>query len=95
MAKKKAKKKLESGMVFHTLTLNEQDLRYLRWVLVDHAEDQRYFMNAPPTKGQTPEEMLEDRVIALDFMVDALKIVQVIDKVCPKLAQEVSDACNE
>jgi hypothetical protein len=95
MAKKKAKKKLKSGMVFHTMTLNEQDLRYLRWVLVDHAEDQRHFMNAPPTKGQTPEEMLEDWVIARDFMVDALKIVQMIDKVCPKLAQEVSDACNE
>ena len=88
MAKKKAKKKLVSGMVFHTLTLNEQDLRYLRWVLVDHADYQQYLMNAPPTKGQTPEEKLEDWVIARDFMADALKIVQMIDKVCPKLAQE-------
>jgi hypothetical protein len=88
MAKKKAKKKLVSGMVFHTLTLNEQDLRYLRWVLVDHAADQQHLMNAPPTAGQTIEEQLEDWVVARDFMVDTLKIVQMIDKVCPKLAQE-------
>jgi hypothetical protein len=88
MAKKKAKKKLVSGMVFHTLTLNEQDLRHLRWVLSEFAADQQHFMHAPPTKGQTPEEKLEDWVIARDFMVDALKIVQMIDKVCPKLAQE-------
>ena len=88
MANKKAKKKLESGMVFHTLTLNEQDLRHLRWVVSDYADVQRSFMNTPPTKGQTPEEMLEDWVIARDFMVDSMKIVQMIDKVCPKIAQE-------
>ena len=84
MAKKKAKKKLASGMVFHTLTLNEQDLRHLRWVLEDHVEDQQHLMNSPPTKGQTPEEMLEDWVIARDFLADSRKIIQMIDKVYPK-----------
>jgi len=90
MAKKKAKKKLASGMVFHAMKLNEQDLRHLRWVLKDHAEDQQYLMNSPPTKGQSPEEMLEDWVIARDFMADSLKIVQMIDRVCPKLAKEAT-----
>lgn len=86
MAKKKtAKKKLASGMVFHALTLNEQDLRHLRWVLLDHIEDQQHLMDSPPTRGQSPEEMLEDWVVARDFMVDSMKIVQMIDKVCPKL----------
>ena len=84
MAKKKTKKKLASGMVFHTLTLNAQDLRHLRWVLSDHVEDQQHLMNSPPTKGQTPEEMLEDWVIARDFMADSMKIIQMIDKVYPK-----------
>jgi hypothetical protein len=84
MAKKKRKKKLASGMVFHTLTLNEQDLRHLRWVLTDHIEDQQHLMNSPLTKGQTPEEMLEDWVIARDFMADSIKIVQMIDKVYPE-----------
>lgn len=86
MAKKtKTKKKLESGMVFHTLTLNEQDLRHLRWVLTNEADYQQYLMDSPPSKGQSPEEMLEDWVIARDFMAEAMKIVQMIDKVCPKL----------
>ena len=84
MAKKKAKKKLASGMVFHTLTLNEQDLRHLRWVLTDHIEDQQHLMNSPLSKGQAPEEMLEDWVIARDFMADSMKIVQMIDKVYPE-----------
>lgn len=88
MAKKKTKKKLESGMVFHTLTLNEQDLRHLRWVLSNDAEYQQYLMDSPPTKGQSPEETLEDWVVARDFMTDSLKIVQMIDKVCPKLKEE-------
>lgn len=86
MAKKKAaKKKLASGMVFHTLMLNEQDLRHLRWVLKDHVEDQQWLMNSPPTKGQTPEEKMEDWVVARDFMADSLKVIQMIEKVCPKL----------
>jgi hypothetical protein len=84
MAKKKRKKKLASGMVFHTLTLNAQDMRHLRWVLTDHIEDQQHLMNSPLTKGQTPEEMLEDWVIARDFMVDSMKIIQMIDKVFPE-----------
>lgn len=89
MAKKKpAKKKLASGMVFHALKLNEQDLQHLRWVLEDHVETQQYLMDSPPTKGQSPEEMLEDWVIARDFMADSLKIMQMIDKVCPKLKGE-------
>jgi len=83
MAKKKTKKKLASGMVFHALALNEQDLRHLRWVLADHAEDQQHLMNSPPTKGQTPEEALEDWVIARDFMADSMKIIQMVDKVFP------------
>ena len=88
MAKKKSKKKkLESGMVFHSLTLNEQDLDHLRWVLSEYAQWQKDLMDAPPTQGQTPEERLEDWVICRDFMVDALKIVQMIDKVCPKLGE--------
>jgi hypothetical protein len=86
--KKKTKKKLESGMVFHALTLNEQDLRHLRWVLTNEADYQQYLMDSPPSKGQSPEEMLEDWVIARDFMAEALKIVQMIDKVCPKLKGE-------
>jgi hypothetical protein len=85
MAKKKTKKKLESGMVFHTLTLNEQDLRHLRWVLKNDADYQQYLMDSHFPQGESPEERLEDWVIARDFMVDALKIVQMIDKVCPKL----------
>lgn len=88
MAKKKTKKKLLSGMVFHTLTLNEQDLRHLRWVLSNDAEYQQYLMDSQPTKGQSPEEKLEDWVIARDFMTDSLKVVQMIDKVCPKLKEE-------
>ncbi len=83
--KKPTKKKLESGMVFHSLTLNEQDLDHLRWVLTMECEYQQHLMDSPPTKGQSPEEMLEDWVIARDFMADSLKIVQMIDKVCPKL----------
>jgi hypothetical protein len=90
MAKKKAKKKLASGMVFHTLTLNEQDLRHLRWVLSNDAEYQQYLMDSTPTKGRSPEEKLEDWVIARDFMADSLKIVQMIDRVCPKLAKEAT-----
>lgn len=85
MAKKKAKKKLASGMVFHALKLNAQDLQHLRWVLEDHVETQQYLMDSPAIKGQSPEEMLEDWVIARDFMADSLKIMQMIDKVCPKL----------
>lgn len=89
MAKKKtAKKKLESGMVFRSLTLNEQDLRHLRWVLTQDADNQKWLMDSPPTKGQSPEETLEDWVIARDFMTDSLKIVQMIDKVCPKLKED-------
>lgn len=84
MAKKKAKKKLQSGMVFHNLTLNEQDLRHLRWVLADDVEMQQHLMNSPPTKGQSPEEMLEDWVIARDLMADSMKIIQMIDKVFPE-----------
>jgi hypothetical protein len=83
-ARKKTQKKLESGMVFHNLTLNEQDLQHLRWVLADHVEDQQHLMNSPLTKGQTPEEMLEDWVIARDFMADSMKILQMIDKVFPR-----------
>jgi hypothetical protein len=83
MAKKKAKK-LASGMVFHSLQLNEQDLRHLRWVLGDHVEDQQHLMNSPPAEGQSPEEMLEDWVIARDFMVDSMKILQMIDKTFPE-----------
>lgn len=72
-------------MVFHTLTLNEQDLRHLRWVLSDHIEDQQHLMNSGTgLPGQTPEEMLEDWVIARDFMADSMKIIQVIDKVYPE-----------
>lgn len=87
MAKKKTakKKKLASGMVFHALKLNEQDLQHLRWVLEDHVETQQYLMDSPAITGQSPEEMLEDWVIARDFMADSLKIMQMIDKVCPKL----------
>lgn len=87
MAKKKPtkKKRLSSGMVFHALKLNEQDLQHLRWVLEDHVETQQYLMDSPPTRGQSPEEMLEDWVIARDFMADSLKIIQMIDKVCHKL----------
>ena len=88
MAKKKTKKKLLSGMVFHTLTLNEQDLRHLRWVLTTDAEYQQYLMDSPPAKGQSPEEMLEDWLVSRDFMADSLKVVQMIDKVCPKLKEE-------
>jgi hypothetical protein len=84
MAKKKAKKKLVSGMVFHTLTLNEQDLRHLRWVLEDHIECQRHIMETPPDRPQAPEETLEDWVIARDFMVDSMKIMHMIDKVHPE-----------
>ena len=83
--KKKAKKKLASGMVFHALKLNEQDLQHLRWVLEDHVETQQYLMDSPAIRGQSPEEMLEDWVIARDFMADSLKIMQMIDRVCPKL----------
>jgi len=83
MARKKVKKKLESGMVFHNLTLNEQDLRHLRWVLSGDVEMQQHLMNSPPTRGQSPEEMLEDWVIARDLMADSLKIIQMIDKVFP------------
>ena len=87
MAKKKTtkKKRLASGMVFHILKLNEQDLRHLRWVLKDHIEDQRHLMDSPATKGQSPDEILEDWVIARDFMADSMKIVQMIEKVCPEL----------
>jgi hypothetical protein len=53
-------------------------------VLADHIEVQQHLMNSPPTKGQTPEEMLEDWVIARDFMADSMKIVQMIDKVNPE-----------
>jgi hypothetical protein len=84
MAKRKSKKKLESGMVFHNLTLNEQDLRHLRWVLSDDVEMQQHLMNSPPTKGQSPEEMLEDWVIARDLMADSMKIIQMIDRVFPE-----------
>lgn len=87
MGKKKTakKKRLASGMVFHSLKLNEQDLRHLRWVLKDHIEDQQHLMDCPATKGQSQEEMLEDWVIARDFMADSMKIVQMIEKVCPEL----------
>jgi hypothetical protein len=83
MAKKKAKKKLESGMVFHTLTLNEQDLQHLRWVLQGQVEMQQSFMDSP-IPGQTPEEMMEDWVIARDILADSLKILQIIDKEFPQ-----------
>lgn len=72
-------------MVFHSLTINEQDLRHLRWVLVADADYQQFLMDSHPSTGQSPEEKLQDWVIARDFMADSLKIVQMIDKVCPKL----------
>jgi hypothetical protein len=83
MAKKKAaKKKLESGMVFHSLTLNEQDLSHLRFLLKGDVEMQQSFMDSPMPR-QTPEEMMEDWVIARDLMADSLKILQIIDKEFP------------
>jgi hypothetical protein len=82
-AQKKTQKKLESGMVFHNLTLNEQDLQHLRWVLSCDVEMQQHLMNSPPTTGQSPEEILEDWVIARDLMADSMKIIQMIDKLFP------------
>jgi hypothetical protein len=41
-------------------------------------------METPPDRPQAPEETLEDWVIARDFMVDSMKIMQMIDKVYPE-----------
>jgi hypothetical protein len=87
MANKKTKKRLASGMTLYTLTLHEGDLRQLRWVLEDFMSDQQWIMDNPNAKA-TPDEKMEDWLIARDFKVDALKIIQAIDKCCPKLKKE-------
>jgi len=89
MAKKKPKRK--AWMKFYDLRLNEQDLSYLRFVLGNEMEWQFQLMKTAQTEAATPDELLEDWVIARDMYADALKIVQMIDKVCPKLKKEVSD----
>lgn len=89
MAKKKVTKKLASGMRLHTLTLHEQDMRHLRWVLEDYMSDQKWIMDNPNAKS-SPDERMEDWLIARDFMADALKIIQAIDKCCPHLKKEAA-----
>ena len=68
-------------MKFYTLKLNEEDIDHLRWVLEGEAEMQQSLMDSPPEKGRTVEQGLEDWVIARDLKVQALKIIQMIDKV--------------
>jgi hypothetical protein len=48
-------------------------------------EMQQDIMKSPHPDSATPEEKLEDFVVARDMYADALKIVQMIDRVCPGL----------
>lgn len=68
-------------MKFYTLKLNEEDIDHLRWVLEGEADMQQHLMDSPPEKGKTVEQVLEDWVLARDLKVQALKIIQMIDKV--------------
>jgi hypothetical protein len=76
---KKAKRK--AWMKFYDLRLNDEDISHLRWLLQNEAEWQQHLMDSPPTKGQTPDEKLEDWVVARDMKTYAMRIVQMIDKV--------------
>lgn len=87
MAKKTAAKR-KVWMKFYDLRLNEEDLSYLRFVLEGDCEFHQDCMKATPARGATPDEILEDYVIARDMYAQALKIIQMIDRVCPKLKKE-------
>jgi hypothetical protein len=76
---KKAKRK--AWMKLYDLRLNDEDISHLRWLLQNEAEWQQHLMDSPPTKGQTPDEKLEDWVVARDMKTYAMRIVQMIDKV--------------
>ena len=86
MAKKKAKRKV--WMKFYDLRLNKDDLSYLRHVLSNECEWNTELMKTPHPSSATPEEKLEDFVIARDMYANALKVIQMIDRVCPKLKEE-------
>jgi hypothetical protein len=73
--------KRHKPMKFYTLQLNAEDIDHLRWVLSNDADMQQDRMDDPPEKGQKPEAMLEDWVIFRDMKSQALKIIQMIDKV--------------
>lgn len=87
MAKKKAAKR-KVFMKFYDLRLNEEDLDHLRFVLRMECDMQQDLMKGENLKGASPDAILEDWVIARDMYAQALKIIQMIDKVCPKLAKE-------
>jgi hypothetical protein len=82
-------------MQFYELRLNVQDMQHLRWVLSNEAEMQQSFMDMPPSEGQSPDEALEDWVIARDFKCHALRLIQSIDNVCPEAKQEPTEEAKE
>lgn len=86
MAKKTAKKQ-KPWMEFYNLRLNEEDLAHLRWVLNCECDMQQQMMDSPPAKGTSRDQALEDWVIARDMKVFAMRIIQMIDKVCPAIAR--------
>lgn len=85
MAKKKAVKKkakpkaAQWRMKFYNLKVNEEDINFLRFCVESERDMAKEWMDNPG-KG-VPEKVLEDWVIARDGYAQALKLLQLIDRV--------------
>jgi hypothetical protein len=64
----------------YTLTLSECDIDHLHWVLEGEVEMQKDMMNTPDPKAK-PEEQLEGWAIGREFMLHAMRLKQIIEKV--------------
>lgn len=82
MAKKKKPRKGAAMVVkFYDLRLTREDIDHLRWVLEMDCKFQEDCMKAPHPSSATPEEKLQDWVIARDGLVQSMKVIQMIDRV--------------
>jgi hypothetical protein len=81
MAKKKTKKRTPLVVKFYDLRLTLEDIDHLRWVLDMDCKFQEDCMKQPHPSSATPEEKLQDWVIARDGLVQSLKVIQMIDRV--------------
>jgi hypothetical protein len=88
MAKKKQAKKRSrpAAMQFFNLRLNEEDLSHLRWLLDGDCQMNAEFMDAP-SKGK---QSLEDWVVARDMLFYSMRVIAMIDKVCPQIAKRAA-----
>lgn len=81
MAKKKPAKKKPPvyRMKFYNLRINEEDINFLRFCVETQRDIDKEWMDST-CKG-TPEQKLEDWVIARDSYAQAIKLMQLIDRV--------------